>query len=522
MTRKVATSTPQLDLIPIADVDLIRFERNLLRIGFFGAQEDRKGTPPYIRRIEAAFNRDGQRITAAIEFEGTRGLPSTADRDKYMAFMKIADEQRLRYGHITNPIRFTGYRLLQELGICDSGANYEDINSWGERMTNTTITSRQVVFFARTKRYANKTLHVFESFQRVGKQSSGKQSGNSRSEEFEVVLSDWLLDNLNTNYAIPENFTAYKQLKRATAKGIFPPLHWWFSSNAGRVFEKDYKELCTLLGIQSYTFLSEIKRTMGKALDELIELRYLSRWDIQPMAAKEGYKIILWPGEDLIRSLDQAGPKLPSTTQTSRLIDNISEQSANAEPNQELTMEAQQALAELLRLGIGPAKAQALTTQHSPATILDVTEYVTSLVHADKNKRIQNPAGLLIYYLHNDMPIPGAFLTTRKRRNSEAARHLEAQERQRQLDLDLAFDTWRAEQVDAELVARFPGSALAKKIAEVVGQRSKTDNYFKRVSPTQREGLARQILAKEIREQMALPSFEDWCKTHAQYDLFEQ
>jgi len=44
---------------------------------------------------------------------------------------------------------------------------------------------------------------------------------------------------------------------------------------------------------------------------------------------------------------------------------------------------------------------------------------VTSLVQADKNKRIQNPAGLLIYYLHNDMPIPGAFLTTRKRRNSE-------------------------------------------------------------------------------------------------------
>jgi hypothetical protein len=240
------------------------------------------------------------------------------------------------------------------------------------------------------------------------------------------------------------------------------------------------------------------------------------------MAAKEGYKIILWPGEDLIRSLDQAGPKLPSTTQTSRLIDNISEQSGNAEPNQELTMEAQQALAELLALGIGPAKAQALTTQYNPATILDVTEYVTSLVQADKNKRIQNPAGLLIYYLHNDMPIPGAFLTTRKRRNSEAARHLEAQERQHQLDLELAFDTWRAQQVDAELVARFPGSALAKKIAEVVGQRSKTDNYFKRVSPTQREDLARQILAKEIREQMALPSFEDWCKTHAQYDLFEQ
>ena len=54
----------------------------------------------------------------------------------------------------------------------------------------------------------------------------------------------------------------------------------------------------------------------------------------------------------------------------------------------------------------------------------------------------------------------------------------------------------------------------------MVAQRSKSDKYFIRVNPAQREILARQILAKEVREQMALPSFEDWCKTHAQYDLF--
>ena len=516
MSRKqLPSTTPQIDLIPFADVDLIRFEKNLLQIGFFAAQDERKGGPPFIRRIENTVNRDGQRISVVIEFRATIGLPSTADRDKFMAFLKIAAEQRARYGRISNTIRFTGYRLLQELGLNDSGPNYEDLNSWGERMATNTITSRQVIFFALSKRYANKTIHVFESFQRVG-----KQSGSARSEEFEVVLAEWLLDNLNTNYVISEDFVAYRQLKRPTAKGIFGPLHLWFKASQGRAVEKDYRQLCMLLGIQPYAYLSKIKSTMGKALDELVTVRYLSRWDVQPMSSKDGYKIVLWPGEDLLSSLALSAPRLQSAAPNAGLLGNIPEQALEAEPSKELTMDAQQALTELLALGIAPAMAQSLVKKHDPGIILDVTEYVSSLVTTDKNGRIHNPAGLLIYYLHNDVPVPDAFITSRKRRKSEAAKRQQAQERQHDLDLQLAFAAWREQQVDAEIAARYPGPALSKKIAEVVAQRSKSDKYFIRVNPAQREILARQILVQEVREQLALPPFEDWCKTHAQYDLF--
>jgi hypothetical protein len=518
MSRKQHPSTtPQLDLIPFADVDLIRFEKNLLQIGFFAAQEERKGPPPFIRRIENTVNRDGQRISVVIEFRASIGLPSTADRDKFMAFLKIAAEQRARYGRISNPIRFTGYRLLQELGLNDSGPNYEDLNSWGERMATTTITSRQVIFFALSKRYANKTIHVFESFQRVG-----KQSGNTRSEEFEVVLAEWLLDNLNTNYVISEDFIAYRQLKRPTAKGIFGPLHLWFKASQGRVVEKDYRQLCMLLGIQPYAYLSKIKSTMGKALDELVTVRYLSRWDVQPMSSKDGYKIVLWPGADLLSSLALSTPRLAGASPNGGLLGTASEQAEEAEPSKELTMDAQQALTELLALGIAPAMAQSLVKKHDSGIILDVTEYVSSLVTTDKSGRIHNPAGLLIYYLNSDVPIPDAFTTSRKRRRSEASKRQQAQEQQHDLDLQLSFAAWREQQVDAEIAARYPGPLLNQKIAEVVAQRSKSDKYFIRVNPTQREILARQILVREVREQLALPPFEDWCKTHAQYDLFVQ
>ena len=85
------------------------------------------------------------------------------------------------------------------------------------------------------------------------------------------MLEDWLIENLNQRYVVPEDFNAYKQLTRPTAKGVFGNLHLWFHASQGRQVEKDYAELCNLLNIQAYPHLSKIKSTMGLALNELVK-----------------------------------------------------------------------------------------------------------------------------------------------------------------------------------------------------------------------------------------------------------
>ena len=231
---------PSLIPLPVA-VDLIRFEKNLLQIGFFGAHDTRHH-PQSTRRIEQWVNRNGQKMKVAAEFRGSQelGLPSTSDRDKYIAFMKIAMERKQRLGRLENPIRFTGYQLLKELGLSFSGENYEDINRWGQRMADASITSEQVIYLAARKKYANKTVHVFRSFTRAGQ--SGPD-GNGRTDAYEVVLEDWLLENLMQSYVVPEDFNSYRTLTRPTAKGIFGYLHLWFHASHGRPVEKDYAEL---------------------------------------------------------------------------------------------------------------------------------------------------------------------------------------------------------------------------------------------------------------------------------------
>ena len=99
MARLSAGTQATLVTMPDA-VDLIRFEKNLLQIGFFGAHERRGKALSSRRRIEQWVNRDGKKIKVSAEFRSSDalGLPSTSDRDKYMAFMKLAMEQKLRSG----------------------------------------------------------------------------------------------------------------------------------------------------------------------------------------------------------------------------------------------------------------------------------------------------------------------------------------------------------------------------------------------------------------------------------------
>ena len=88
-----------MPVVPVVAVDLIRFEKNLLQMGFFGANDTRHSVQSS-RRIEQLVTRNGQRIKVAAEFRGSHelGLPSTSDRDKYIAFTKIAMEQKLGDG----------------------------------------------------------------------------------------------------------------------------------------------------------------------------------------------------------------------------------------------------------------------------------------------------------------------------------------------------------------------------------------------------------------------------------------
>jgi hypothetical protein len=310
---------------------------------------------------------------------------------------------------------------------------------------------------------------------------------SGRVETYEVVLEDWILENLNQSYVVPEDFNAYRTLKRPTAKGVFGYLHLWFHASHGRPVEKDYAELCMLLNIPVYKHVSKIKETMGRSLDELTQIGYLSNWDIKPMVSKQGYKLILCAGEEVLHvlALSQKKQRLPEPAEL--------DQAAN--PNQ--------AVRALVERGVAPAKAKALASSYSQETILEQIEYAESLISNDRRKKIDNPAGFLVYVIENQVRVPTGFEGSRK---AQSRRDRQAQD----AAVEERYEAFCTREVETVLKQQFPNGLLVRKVKEIMRQRRREDETFERFPAQQQEALAEQFLRREVRESLGLPSLEEW------------
>ena len=494
------------------DVDLVRFEKNLLQIGFFGANDARDKNRT-TRRVEQVVVRNGSKIKVAAEFRGSEalGLPSTTDRDKFIALLKIMSEERLKTGSISNPVRFSGYRLIQELGLARNGEIYEEILKWGKRMTDTTITSEHVVYRAAKKVYSDETLHVFRAFRRTG---NSNLDGSERQENFEIVLEDWLLENLNQRYVVPEDFNAYKQLTRPTAKGIFGNLHLWFHASSGKPVEKDYADLCNLLNIQAYLHLSKIKSTIGLSLNELVSIKYLSSWDVQKMSSKQGYKIVLIAGDELLRVLDatrperrEVSPALPAPTR-------------DRHDRKPLNQEEQRAVELLKQHGVLSSKAESLVRQIGCESVLDTVEYLAATALAGRRKSVENPAGLIIYSLENGLPVPATFMSSRRQRAMDEARERESTAAsQRELEY-FTYQEWLESEQDRVIRSQFSQAELDLKFAELVQRLTQSDERFRTMPEKGRLEFARRMLRKDLASEVTLPGFDEWRSSHVPTPLF--
>ena len=508
---KRSAGSPDSTVVMPVDVDLVRFEKNLLQIGFFGANDARDKNRT-TRRVEQTVMRNGSKIKVAAEFRGSEalGLPSTTDRDKFIALLKIISEERAITGSISNPVRFSGYRLIQELGLSRNGEIYEEILRWGKRMADTTITSEQVVYRAAKKVYSDETLHVFRAFRRTG---NSNLNGTDRQESYEVVLEDWLLENLNQRYVIPEDFNAYKQLTRPTAKGIFGNLHLWFHASAGKPIEKDYADLCNLLNIQVYLHLSKIKSTMGLALNELMSIRYISKWDVQKMSSKQGYKIVLAPGNELLRILDSTRPDRREHAASLPFIPaNITSQLITAEDEEAETL--------LRSYGVLTAKAASLVARLGATVVMDTVEYLAATALAGRRKNVDNPAGFIIYSLEKGLPIPVEFVNSRQRAAIQEAEAQNSRDESAYALQHLDYTGWLMSERERFVKLQLSQAELDQRLVDMINQLAKKEKHFQRWSLAAKRDFARQLLYKELSANMEFPSFEEWRRSSMQGNLF--
>jgi hypothetical protein len=498
-TSKPVALTRQRAELP-APPDFVKAEKNLLSLGLFtpSSNELRNAKSKTIGFVRV----DGdQRIEASVTIAASaiHGLPDTADQDKYLALQKIITERRRLEGHIANPLMFTTAELLKTLGRAKGGKRYEDVAEFLQRMTLTGIVSRRAVFLADRRTWATETFHVFEKVVSVGE----SLPDGSVAQMNYVWLSEWQINNINSNFTLPIDIEVYRRLKSHIAKGLVPHLQiWLYTSRSDGRFVKRYDHLCQLLGLRPQKHASRIRQQLGPSLDELKEHDYIASWSLAETRDGHGFKVELYHGVKFHRDLRlRQGEKLPDESQL-----NLAEAGDDdgEEPGPDL-------MGELTRRGITAKIAmQILERAHDGRVILDQLEWADHLVAATPD-RFYNPAGFYVSVLRDNVPVPSSFETSRMRMAREAARR-ESTRRDEQLEASrLAYAQYCDAQVDHHIETTLTAEAF-ERLVEDKKKRLLDDKRFKfsEWNPGQFHQYATMTVRREVSRDVIVPSFQEY------------
>jgi hypothetical protein len=492
----------QQEILPVVveELDLVRVEKNLQSLGFFASTANRQIS----RTVVQVFRRpDGQRVHAKAVIEGvpSLGLPSTADRDKYMAFMKIVMDQREFQGQVANPIRFSGADMIRLLGLRKGGFHYDEINDWCKRMVATTIMSESSVFLADRRQYASDTFHVFDRVVLIGEELGD----GVKSEFYQVYLSQWQLTNLNHGYLLPLDFNAYVRLTRDISKALFGHLSVWFYASRGQSVEKRYNDLCQLLSVRAYPHISKARAVLAPSLDELVKIKYLSSWELTRCNSADDFKLSLTPGRRLL--------SLPNLSAV-----------VNADARASLESRLPGWVADLVQLGVSEKKARQLALDApEDQPVWDQIEYAQHLIQQDLRGRgkIANPAGFVVWAVENNLRVRPDFETERKKAMRVAQQQVETEERLRGLELRNEYEQYCDEKVRARIETALSSKQVEAALAEQLRIiRKEQPDWFNRVNDDLRREVATARLRTSIRGSLNLPSFEDWASRQYQRSLF--
>jgi hypothetical protein len=455
--------------------EFVKVEKNLASLGFFTPSSKRTRNEKS-KTVTVMVLIEGKRIEAKATIAPTAlfGLPITADQDKWLALHKILADIQMRDGQVTNPVSFSSAELLALLKIYkDSGKNYKDVSEWLDVMVGTTIISEGAVYISGKRTFGKDTFHVFDRAVSFGKELPD----GSIADKNYVWLSQWQIQNINNHHQLPIDLDTYRQLKNYIAKALVPLLQvWLYATRDDGVFEKRYDELCQILNIRQWPYLSKIKEKLGPSLGELKQFGYLADWAVETTSDKHGYKILFFHGEKFHRdrrarlSRKQNSDGLQHATlesgQHHRSTDRDDLRESFAGRAGLASASAPQQfdpilVAEITRRGINEKKAYELLTNLKPGQAKNL---VAQLEYADQTVQqlqrtsnpVRNPAGFIISLIERNAMLPDNFETSAQRTTREERERIEGQRRAAQesrQQLEWEYDEYRDSETDRYIEA---------------------------------------------------------------------
>jgi hypothetical protein len=168
-------------------------------------------------------------------------------------------------------------------------------------------------------------------------------------------------------------------------------------------------------------------------------------------------------------------------------------------------------LTELTSRGIAEAKARELLAHLKPGQeVMDQLEYVDSLIAKAKRGKIENPPGLYVYYVRDNISSPADFCSSRTAKLHEQARQVKDAELARRARLDIDYDEYRSAEIK-----RFAEELPADEYKQIFEERRRMNrSLFKLMTRQQIDDLTHGTVRVELEKSGRVPllSFDEFCR----------
>jgi hypothetical protein len=241
--RVALLETENTDLLPQV---LIRSEVNFLRLPFFALSDT-----DVRRRTETEYKDVIQKGDQKLEIQWNvsahqkYGYPSPFDRKVHRAIEHIISGMK---PPIQNPIPLGSLASLAKLiGLkvskrgAPAGWFYNQIQEAILRITHTAIESKGAFYHKGEEQQLKESFHLYERVVFIGQKLEDGEVADTNY----LYLGSWYLDNINTRYTKPLDYTYYRTLQRPISARLYELLGVKFSGSS--FINYRYSKLCQLL-----------------------------------------------------------------------------------------------------------------------------------------------------------------------------------------------------------------------------------------------------------------------------------
>jgi len=273
--------------------EIIKSEVNLLLLPFFALERKDKRLKI---EVEGKGKIPGTKVFWKVSADPEYGYPGPFDREVHKAIEQIISEILREKKEIENPIPFSIYDLCKRMRISfKDGGNFRIVRKALEKIRATTIKSEGAFFHKGKKKWISRVFGLYDGVIFRGEQLED----GSFTETNLLYLSDIYLQNLNSRYTKPIDYTYWRSLKSKIASRLYEILGVKFYGIRNKkdcYIHFKYTTLCQLLPLTPYRYISQAKRQLNSGNDELKDTGFISKYEWIENGNKD-WLISYWPGE---------------------------------------------------------------------------------------------------------------------------------------------------------------------------------------------------------------------------------